>query len=226
MTWQELIDHLNASGKEGREYLKRYSPAFVHDGLSSLARLLGLYIAFTDENSRAPTDIAGRRIAVYLDLLWRRLRDWETADLDFLVWTMRNLLELHFWTKYVTETPENAAAFIHESEIDQRELFEVFLKELGDFSDIGHSAIRVLASDAQGGKRQKVSVEDPILWKECCKYAHPTPWLLNGYHRHMNDDYMRHQVIAFGLHYMAAVTRILILSNPNTESLLLEGLVN
>jgi hypothetical protein len=220
MTWQELLDHLNASGEEGREYLRRYTPQFVQGGLLSLAKLLGLYIAFTDEKSQSPTDIAGRRIAIYMDLLWRRLRSWETADLDLLVWTMRNLLELHFWTGFIAEAPENARAFIQEADIDQRELFEVFLKQQGDLRDIGPCAIQVLVNDAPAGKPRKVQVADPILWKECCKYVHVTAWLLNDYDRHMKDEDMRHKIIAFALHYAAAITRILIISNPDTESLL------
>lgn len=155
-----------------------------------------------------------------MDLLWRRLRSWETADLDLLVWTMRNLLELHFWTGFIAEAPENARAFIQEADIDQRELFEVFLKQQGDLRDIGHFAIQVLVNDAPAGKPRKVQIADPILWKECCKYVHVTTWLLNDYDRHMKDEDMRHKIIAFALHYAAAITRILIISNPDTESLL------
>jgi len=223
MTWQELIDNLIASSEEGSKHLARYTPTFVQDGLRMLAKPLGLYIAFTEEHSLSPTDIAGRRIAIYMDLLWRRLREWETADLDFLMWTMRNLLELHFWTQFVTAAPENAAAFIREAEIDQRELFKVFLKELGDFSDIGHCAIQVLVNEAPAGIRQKVDPADGILWKECCKYVHVTSWLLNDYDRHMKDMYMRRKMIAFGLHYATAITRTLIASNPDTKPLLEEG---
>ena len=227
MTYQELIDHLNASGEEGREYLKRYTPEFVQDSLSFLAKLGGLYIAFTDENSQLPTDIAGRRIAIYMDVLWRRMREWETADLDFLAWTVRNLLELHFWTQFIAEKPENATAFIQEAEIDQRELFDVFLKQQGDFSDIGHCAMRVLVRDVlPAGRPRKIlnaDVDNPLLYKECCKYVHVTSWLLNGYDRHMKDDYMRHSLIAFGLKYAAAITTILIISNPETAPLIEES---
>ena len=225
MTWQELIDHLNAKGEEGREHLKRYAPEFVQDGLSFLAKLLGLYIAFT-ENSESPRDIAGRRIAVYMDLLWRRLKGWETADLDCLAWTIRNLLELHLWTQFVAEKPENATAFIQEADIDQRELFKAFLGQQGDFRDIGHCAIQVLVDEAPDGKRRNIAgaqTQNPLLYKECSKYVHVTAWLLNGYDRHMKDEYMRQRLIAFALHYYTAITTILLLSNSDTAPLFEES---
>ena len=69
-----------------------------------------------------------------MDLLWHRLRDWETLDLDHLAWTTRNLLELHFWTQLITEA-ESATAFIREAETEQGEIFRALLKQMGDLSD-------------------------------------------------------------------------------------------
>jgi hypothetical protein len=222
VTWQELIDHLNAEGEEGRQHLQRYTPEFVRDGLHCLAKLLGLYIGFTEETSQSSIDVAGRRIAAYMDLLWRRLRDWETLDLDLLAWTTRNLLELHFWALFITKAPENATAFIREAETEQGELFRAFLKQMGDLSDIGHCAIKVLADETAGRHRQIVT-SDPLLFMECSKYVHVSAWLLNDYDRRMKDENMRSQLIAFSLHYATAITRLLIWSNSQTTFLLGES---
>ncbi len=157
-----------------------------------------------------------------MNLLWRRLRAWETLDLDFLAWTTRNLLEVHYWAQFITAASENAAAFMGKAEAEQGELFRRFLEQMGDSSNIDRFAMRALA-DQTPGKHSHFTTSDPLLFMECSKYVHVSAWLLNGYDRHMEDDYMRHQLIAFSLHYASAITRLLIRSNSQTKSLLAES---
>lgn len=217
MTWRELIDSLSARGAEGREYLERYTPPFVRESLACLATLLGSYIAFTEDGA-SPIDVAGRRIAVYVDLLWKRLSQWETADSDLLAWTTRNLLEVAFWTRFVTESVDNAQAFISQADIDQKELFCAFLEQQGDPTDMGHAAVAALAASVHGKRTQvrATNTADPLLYKECSKYVHVTAWLINNYDRRMNDDYMRLTFVAFSLSHLVAITTMLLESNAAT----------
>jgi hypothetical protein len=105
MTWQELLDHLSTREMESRKTLDRYTPEFVQEALGFLAKLLAIYIALTEDANSSPLDVAGRRIGVYLDLLWKRLSEWEKTETDLLAWTTRNLLEVHFWTQFIEVLP-------------------------------------------------------------------------------------------------------------------------
>lgn len=218
MTWQELIDNLNARGIEGREFLDRYTPVFVRESLACLATLLGSYIAFTDEDGASPIDVAGRRIAVYVDLLWNRLSQWETADCDLLAWTTRNLFEAAFWARFVTDSVDNAQAFMSQADIDQKELFAAFLEQQGDLTDMSHAAIAALAASVPGKRIQVRATDtaDPLLYKECPKYIHVTAWVINNYARRMNDDYTRLTFVAFSLSQLVAITTMLLESNSAT----------
>jgi hypothetical protein len=220
-----LIDSLNAREVEGRRYLERYTPAFVRESLASLAPLLGMYIAFTasaGESGASPIDTAGRRIGVYVDLLWKRLSDWEAADIDLLAWTTRNLLEATFWARFVTESVDNARTFLSQDEIDQKELFEAFLERQGDLTDIGHAAVAALVASVPGKRvpMRGTDTDDPLLYKECSKFIHVSAWLINNFDRHMNDDYTRLTFIAFSLSYVVAITRMLLESNAETIGVL------
>jgi len=41
-----------------------------------------------------------------------------------MAWVMRNLIELKFWAKFVSESEEKATQFVNESNIDLREVSE------------------------------------------------------------------------------------------------------
>jgi hypothetical protein len=221
MTKDELIAHLLASGDDGRAYLKRYTPEFVEESLAVFANMLGVYIAFTEDSSE-PIDIAGRRIAVYTDVLWCRLRTWSIVECDMLAWVTRTLMETYFWATFVTASSENAQTFISDAEVEQRELFEVFLKQQGDYSDVGHRAIRALVETTPSERKhlKPRDQDDPLLYKECSKYVHVSAWLINDYEHRMKDEYSRLSFVAFSLRYFAAVTRLLVTSNAETKPLL------
>jgi hypothetical protein len=219
ITWQELLDHLSTREIESRKTFDRYTPEFVQEALGFLAKLLAMYIALTENANSSPLDVAGRRIGVYLDLLWKRLSGWEKAETDLLAWTTRNLLEVHFWTQFITQSAANAQEFISEADIDQRELFEVYLRQQGNLTDIGDAAIRALA-DLTPGKRERIGTPDPLLYKECSKYVHVTSWIVNGYDRHIKDDYARLKFIAFSLHYFTIIVKMLLESNSETRTIL------
>lgn len=221
MTLEELRQHCQARTAEGLAYLERYTPTFVADALACLATPLGTYIAFTDSADVSAIDVAGHRIAVYANLLWARLSKWQTVECDLLAWTTRNVLETHLWARFATSSEENAKAFISEADIDQKELFNAFLQQ-GDPRDIGHAVVSVLA-DRIGGKRTAVRAEntdDPLLHKQCSKYVHATAWIINGFDRHMNDEYVRRQLVAFSLHHLAEITRSLLESSHETVGIL------
>ena len=41
-----------------------------------------------------------------------------------MAWVMRNLIELKFWAKFVSESEEKATQFVNESNVDLREVSE------------------------------------------------------------------------------------------------------
>jgi hypothetical protein len=86
MEWDELIASLMAAGDEGRKYLARYTLEFVRESLNELSTMLGLYLGSMEDEPSVPMLLAGKRVAVYMDLLWRRLRDWSTVECDYLAW--------------------------------------------------------------------------------------------------------------------------------------------
>jgi hypothetical protein len=219
--WAQLIEEMTAKGSEALDLLtSRYTPQTVSGMLDTLASSLALYLVAVRKDNEDPQHVAGRGLVIYMTTLWERLREWERLPCDLLAWTTRNLMEVHFWTQFIIGSRDSAASFLREREIDQRELWKLYLntKEPEDFHDVSLCAIKVLA-ESISGKRVHVKNEDDFLFKKCSKYIHPSAWLIADCERRMNDRFARYQFVAFSLHYLSEITSLLLESHPQTQFL-------
>jgi tetratricopeptide (TPR) repeat protein len=58
------------------------------------------------------------------DIQLSRAVRWIEQDADLMASVLRNLIELKFWAKFVSESPAKATQFLSEATIDARELFD------------------------------------------------------------------------------------------------------
>src|SRR6185437_82493 len=65
------------------------------------------------EDNRSDQQKARYRILRYLDTQLVRAVKWIDDEADLLAWVMRNLIELKFWAKYVSDSEENATRFLN-----------------------------------------------------------------------------------------------------------------
>jgi hypothetical protein len=79
--------------------------------------------AIVEDNS-SDQQIARVRILKYLDIQLARAVRWIEEDADLMAGVMRSLIELKFWARFVSTSPEKASQFLNESLIDSRELYE------------------------------------------------------------------------------------------------------
>ena len=111
--------------------------------------------------------IAKEKILQYLDIQLERASRWTTADSDMSALTIRRLIELRFWTKYVADE-EKAREFIYEAGIDGRQVFELFKKAYST-ANLG------TVPEFPEGKRvvlNRESEEEEVLWKLSTKFVH------------------------------------------------------
>jgi hypothetical protein len=219
--WAQLVEEMTTKGSQALDLLtNRYTAQAVSGILDTLASALARYLVAVKKETEDPQHIAGRGLVTYLNTLWERLREWERLPCDHLAWTTRNLMDVYFWTQFIIGSRDRAAAFLREREIDQRQLFELYLKTKSpeDFHDLSVCAIKVL-SESISGQLVSVKHEDALIYKKCSKYIHPTAWLITDCERQMNDRYSRYQFVAFSLHYLSEITSLLLGSHPQTQFL-------
>ena len=124
--------------------------------------------------------------------------------------------------KRIAESTASAEQFLSEAEVEQRELFRDYLNQHGDDGETLLTAtLRVILE--QGGKERRTRVEvtddfERTLFKDCSKYIHASPWLINELCR-LHDPYMRRMFIAYCLHFLSGMFQMALSLHPETRYL-------
>jgi len=113
----EIPYHVMAISKLAKDY----SAAAFQVEIGQCREVIAKLVA---EDNRSDQQRARYRILRYLDLQLARSVGWVDKEADLMAWVMRNLIELKFWAKFVSESEEKATQFVNESNIDLREVAE------------------------------------------------------------------------------------------------------
>jgi len=152
------------------------------------------------EDNRSDQHRARYRILRYLDLQLARSLTWVDKEADLMAWVMRNLIELKFWAKFVSESEEKATQFINESNIDLRELSERLKRLIPD----DDQTMPPLPANSEG-KRVDVRPsgdQEDLTWKMASKLIHPSSHVINEFENTMNDppknEFFALQILMYG----------------------------
>jgi hypothetical protein len=167
---QEYPYHISAIS----ELAKDYSPERFRHEIKICRDVLEKLFA---EDKRSDQQRARYRILRYLDMQLYRAVLWVEAEADLLAWIMRNLIEIKFWTKFVSESEANATRFLNEANIDMNELYERMQKAHPDTPEMELLPVsdpnRVRIGPSEG--------QESVTWKVACKLIHPSSWVVNNY---------------------------------------------
>jgi hypothetical protein len=152
----------------------------------------------TAEDNRSDQQRARYRILRYLDLQLVRAVRWVEEEADLMAWVMRNLIELKFWAKFVSESPEHATRFVNEADIDMKELYERLERLMP--TDSARYEVPPIE-----GKRVKVEPsgdQETLTWKTACKLIHPSSWVINHFGETVqnsgNNQFFALQILMYG----------------------------
>lgn len=167
----EILYHVQAISDLAKDYSAerfRYEIKVCRDVLAALIA----------EDQRSDQQRVRSRILRVLNRQLYRAHLWVEYDADLLAWVMRNLIELKFWTKFISDSEENATRFLNELNNDMNELYDQMVKAHGadvakmdKLPVIDPKRVRVEPSDGQ----------ESLTWKLACKLIHQTSWLINQY---------------------------------------------
>jgi len=146
-----------------RELAKDYSAAAFQVEIGQCREVIAKLAA---EDNRSNQQRARYRILRYLDLQLARAVSWVDKEADLMAWVMRNLIELKFWAKFVSESEEKASQFVNESKIDLREVSERLKRFMPDDAE----TMPPLPPNSDGkrvdvkrsGESRRVDLEDGI----------------------------------------------------------------
>ena len=111
------------------ELAKNYSAAAFQIEIAECREVIAKLAA---EDNRSDQQRARFRILRYLDFQLTRSVNWVDKEADLMAWVMRNLIELKFWAKFVSESEEKATQFVNESNVDLREVSERLTRLMPD----------------------------------------------------------------------------------------------
>jgi hypothetical protein len=129
------------------------------------------------EDHRSDQQRARYRILRILDRQLYRAHFWVEYDADLLAWVMRNLIELKFWTTFVSESEANAIRFLSEVNNDMNELYLQMLKAHPDDTP----EMDFLPEIAKRVRVEPSSGQESVTWKLASKLIHQSSWLINNY---------------------------------------------
>ena len=179
------------------ELAKDYSATAFQVKIGECREVIAKVVA---EDKRSFQQCARYRILRYLDLQLARSLSWVDKEADLMAWVMRNLIELKFWAKFVSESEEKATQFINESNIDLREVSER-LKRLMPEDD---ESMPPLPPNSDG-KRVDVrpsGTQEELTWKMASKLIHPSSHVINEFENTMSDPPMNQffalQILMYG----------------------------
>jgi hypothetical protein len=151
------------------------------------------------EDQRSDQQRARYRILRVLDRQLYRSHSWVEYDADLLAWVMRNLIELKFWTKFVSESEENATRFLSELNNDMNELYDQMVKAHG--ADVAKMD-KLPVIDPKRVRVEPSEGQESLTWKLACKLIHQTSWLINQYELVRTAEEHRHffalQILQYG----------------------------
>jgi hypothetical protein len=165
------------------ELAKNYSAAVFKVEIGQCREVIAKLAA---EDNRSDQQRARYRILRYLDLQLGRSVGWVDKEADLMAWVIRNLIELKFWAKFISESEENATQFINESKIDLREVSERLKKLMPE-----DAKIMPPLPPNSNGKRVAVTRsgdQEDLTWKVASKLIHPTSQVINDFENTINDS--------------------------------------
>jgi hypothetical protein len=170
-----------------------YSPEHFRFAVGHCRDVIAKVIAEDDSSDQ---QIARVRILKYLDIQLSRAVLWAEEDADLMAGVMRSLIELKFWARFISSSPEKATQFLNEASIDARELYER-LEKL-----VPPDTYQLETPLIQG---RRVSVEpsgdkESLIWKMCSKLIHPSSWVINDLEGTIHNSHQR-QVMAISVVY-------------------------
>ena len=130
------------------------------------------------EDQRSDQQRARYRILRVLDRQLYRSHFWVDSDADLLALIMRNLIELKFWTRFVSESEANATRFLSESNNDMNELYDQMIKAHGN--EVAKMD-KLPVIDPKRVRVEPTAGQEALSWKLACKLIHPTSWAINSY---------------------------------------------
>jgi hypothetical protein len=98
---------------------------------------------------------------------------------------MRNLIELKFWAKFVSESEEKATQFIYESNIDLREVSERLRRLMPD--DDETMPPQPPNSDGKRVDVRPSGDQEELTWKMASKLIHPSSHVIKEFENTRND---------------------------------------
>jgi hypothetical protein len=140
------------------------------------------------EDNRSDQQIARVHILRYLDLQLSRAVRWIEDEADLMALVVRSQIDLRSWAEVVSRGPAEATQFLHEANIDIREMHERIDKAFP-------GEIPPLPGPIEGKRIQlkRSGDEEEVIFKLCSKLIHPTAivlvdlggWVYSSAHREM-----------------------------------------
>jgi hypothetical protein len=189
-TDEELPYHVLAVNDLARNYSPEHFRFAVGHCRDVIARIIA-------EDNRSDQQIARVRILRYLDLQLSRAVRWIEDEADLMAGIMRSLIELKFWARFISESPEKATQFLHEASIDARELFERLEKlvppDTYQLEMPPTQAKRVVVAPS--------GAQESFIWKMCSKLIHPSSWVINDLDGTVRNADQRQVLATYVLYY-------------------------
>ena len=95
-----------------------YSPEHFRFAIGECRKVIAQLIA---EDNSSDQQVARVHILRYLDLQLSRAVRWAEDEADLMAVVLRSQIELRNWAEFVSTGPKEAAAFLHEVNIDIQE---------------------------------------------------------------------------------------------------------
>lgn len=126
------------------------------------------------EDNRSDQQRARVRVLRHLDRQLSRALKWVEEEADLLAIVLRNLIELRFWTEYISTGPEETERFLNEVNIDIQDLHAKMDKAFP-------GALEQLPPMPKGRRIDLTRVDDneEYNFKLCSKLIHATALTIN-----------------------------------------------
>jgi hypothetical protein len=148
-----------------------YSPQHFRFAIGECRKVIAQLIA---QDNSSDQQVARVHILRYLDLQLSRAASWAEDEADLMAVVLRSQIELRSWAEFVSTGQKEAAAFLHEVNIDIQELH---LKMEKAFP----RALQPLPTQVAGKRIElkRSGDEEEYDFKLCSKLIHPTALMLN-----------------------------------------------